>query len=83
VKQQDIATILLVIGFSAVVSLFVSKAIFAPPKNRQQSIQQVQAITSDFPMPSAKYFNSQALDPTKPITVGQNVNNNPFNNNPQ
>ena len=79
-KQQDVATIILVIGISAFVSLFVSKAIFVPPKDRQQSIQQVQAITTDFQVQEkdSPYFNSNSLDPTKPITVNRNTGSNPF-----
>lgn len=79
-KQQDVATIILVIGISAIVSLFVSKAIFVPPKDRQQTVQQVQAITTDFetPAPDSPYFNSNLIDPTKTIQVNQSNSNNPF-----
>lgn len=77
-KQKDIALIIIIVVFSAVISLFVSKAIFTSPKNRQQTAEVVQPITADFPKPDSKYFNSQAFDPTKVITIGQNANPNPF-----
>jgi len=78
-KQKDIALIAVIVFISAVISLFVSKAIFAAPKNRQQQVAVVQPITADFPAPDKAYFNSSAIDPTQLITIGQNANPNPFN----
>ncbi len=77
-KQKDLALIAVIVFLSAIVSFFVSKLIFAPPANRQQQVEVVQAITSDFPKPDSRYFNSSAFDPTKPINIGQNTNTNPF-----
>lgn len=78
-KQKDIALIVVIVFLSAIISFFLSKLIFAPPKNRQQSVEVISSITADFPQPDTRYFNSSAFDPTKPIIVGQNTNTNPFN----
>lgn len=78
-KQKDILLIIIIVFASAIISLFVSKAIFVQPKNRQQQVEMVQPITADFPQPDNHYFNSSAFDPTKLITIGQNTNPNPFN----
>jgi hypothetical protein len=80
-KQKDIALIIVIVFVSAVLSLFVSKAIFSSPENRQQTAEVVQPITADFPKPDTRYFNTQAFDPTKVITVGDNANPNPFSSN--
>ena len=77
-KQKDIALIIIIVFISAIISLFVSKAIFAPPKNRQQEVEVVQPITADFPKPDSRYFNKHAFDPTQLITIGQNANADPF-----
>lgn len=77
-KQKDVALIIVIVFLSAVVSLFASKAIFTSPKNRQQEVEVVQPITSNFPQPDSSYFNSSAIDPTQLINVGQNANTNPF-----
>lgn len=82
-KQKDIALIVIIVVISAIVSLFVSKAIFVSPKNRQQSAEIVQPITTDFPQPDSSYFNKQAFDPTKVINIGQNANPNPFSSTSQ
>lgn len=77
-KQKDIALIAIIVFFSAIFSYFISNAIFASPKNRQQQVEVVQPITADFPAPDSKYFNSNAIDPTQTITIGQNQNTDPF-----
>lgn len=77
-KQKDIALIVVIVFFSAIISLFVSKAIFASPKNRQQQVEVVQKITADFPTPDPAYFNKKAFDPTQQINIGQGTNPDPF-----
>lgn len=78
-KQKDLALIIVVVFISAVVSLVVSKTLFSSPKNRQQAVEVVDPITSDFPAPDSHYFNSQSIDPTKLIKIGDNSNPTPFN----
>ncbi len=82
-KQKDIALIVIVVLISAIFSLFVSNAIFASPKNRQQSVETVQPITAEFPAPDKQFFNDKAVDPTKVITIGQNANPDPFSGSSQ
>jgi hypothetical protein len=82
-KQKDIALIVVIVFFSAVVSLFISKAIFASPKNRQQEVEVVQPITADFPDPDTRYFNEHSFDPTQQINIGQGTNPDPFSSKSQ
>lgn len=77
-KQKDIALIIVIVFFSAIISIFISKAIFSSPKTKDQQVEVVQPITADFPKPDSKYFNAQAFDPTQLITIGQNSNPDPF-----
>lgn len=77
-KQKDIALIAVVVFISATISIFISKSIFVKPANRQQEVEVVQAIDSKFNPPDTRYFNSQAFDPTQPITIGDNANPDPF-----
>ncbi|HSW37403.1 MAG TPA: hypothetical protein VLG37_03490 [Candidatus Saccharimonadales bacterium] len=78
-KQKDIALIIIIVFISAVLSLFLSKMLFASPKNRQQKVEVVEPISADFPTPDSRYFNTQAFDPTKLIKIGDNTNPTPFN----
>ena len=77
-KQQDIGLIAIIVIVSAVISIVISNKIFASPKNRQQQVEVVQPITADFTQPDTHYFNKDAFDPTKTITIGQNNNTDPF-----
>jgi len=78
-KKQGIALIVVVVFISAIISLVVSNLIFASPKNRQQKVEKVDPISSNFTTPDSTYFNPQSVDPTKLITIGPNTNPNPFN----
>lgn len=77
-KQKDLAVIAVAVFISAILSYFISSSLIVPSKNRQQEVEVVQAITSDFPQPDNSYFNDKAFDPTKLITIDQNGNPDPF-----
>lgn len=77
-KQKDFALIAVIVFISAIVSLFASKALFNDNKASSKEAEKVTAITSDFPAPDNRYFNTDSIDPTKTITIQQNDNTNPF-----
>jgi hypothetical protein len=79
-KQKDIALIIVIVAFSAVISFFISTKIFVTPSNRQQKVQVVDVIDSNFQKPSEKYFNKDSIDPVQLVQIGDNNNQNPFNN---
>jgi hypothetical protein len=78
-KQKDIALIIIIIGFSGIVSLVISTKIFVTPDNRQQKVQTVDVIDSSFQKPSEKYINKDSIDPVQLVQIGDNNNQNPFN----
>lgn len=78
-KQKDIILIMVVAFISVVVSIVVSKFVFATPANRQQNVEVVQPISASFPPADKRYFNPQSIDPTQLITIGSNANPVPFN----
>ena len=77
-KQKDIVLIIVVVFISAVFSLVVSSVLISSPKNRQQKVEVVDPITSDFKTPDSKYFNANSIDPTKLIQIGDSNNPQPF-----
>ncbi len=82
-KQKDVALILVMVFISAVAALLISQWVFSSPKNRKQSAEVVDTITSEFPAPPVKYFNADSVNPTQEITIGDSNNPNPFNTKPQ
>lgn len=77
-KQKDILTIAGLVVVSAFISVVVSRIFITSPKNRSQQVEVVDKITSDFPAPSAKYFNDNSVNPTKVIQIGDSPNPQPF-----
>lgn len=77
-KQKDIALILVIVIFSAIISFAAGRLVFAAPRDRQQSVEVVNAISTDFPLPDSKYFNAKSIDPTQLINILQNANTAPF-----
>jgi hypothetical protein len=80
-KQKDIALIIVVVFLSGIVSFVLSGQLFSKPADRQQKAEVVDVITSDFSLPSEKYFNSNSVDPTQLIQIGDSNNTNPFTGN--
>jgi hypothetical protein len=78
-KQKDVAMIILIAFVSAIISLVVSRLLFTTPRNQEQMVEVVPAITANFPAPDSRYFNSNSIDPTQLIQIGNNNNTNPFN----
>lgn len=78
-KQNDIILIIVMVFVGGVLSFFITSAVITSPKNRKEKVETVQAISSDFKQPDTKYFNSNSVDPTQLIRIGDNSNNQPFN----
>lgn len=77
-KQKDVASLIIVGVVSAVISVFVARLLFNTPKNRQEKVPVVPAISSSFPTPDTAYFNNNSIDPTQLIKIGNNNNPTPF-----
>ncbi len=81
-KQKDIALIILIVFFGAVISVVVSKYLIVPPKNRQQEVEKVVEISQTFKVPvDPRYFNNNSINPTQLIRIGENANPDPFKDN--
>lgn len=78
-KQKDIALIIIVVFISGVLSMFLSKTLISNPKNRNLTVEVVGEISPEFKQPDPKYFNTNSIDPTKIIRIGDSANNQPFN----
>ncbi len=77
-KQQDLGIIIAVAFLSAIVSFLVSNKLFVTPENRQQKVEVVDTIVSDFDQPSTRYFNETSINPTQ-ISQLSSTNQTPFN----
>lgn len=78
-KQKDLTLVLVMAFIGVVVALVLSRWIFATPQNREQKVEVVDVISSEFNLPPSKYFNVQAVNPTQEIRPVPGANPNPFN----
>lgn len=77
-KQKDILLIVVVVFFSGTFSLFISNVLISSPSNRQEKVEVVEPIEAAFNTPDNKFFNKDAVNPTKLIKIGDKTNPNPF-----
>lgn len=77
-KQKDIALIVVIGFFSAIFSLVISNVFLATPDNLTTTVEKVPVISAEFSEPDDRYFNAEALNPTRIITIGENTNQDPF-----
>jgi hypothetical protein len=80
-KQKDLAVIICAAFLSGVLALLLSSLLIKSPSNTNQTAEVVQPIVADFPEPDKKYFNSESIDPTQLIRIGDSTNPTPFNDN--
>lgn len=77
-KKKDIILIVFVVGFSAILSFFLSGLIVGDPASEPLSVERVEPITSEFNAPSDEFFNEEAVNPTQLIRIGDGGNVSPF-----
>ena len=77
-KQKDTALILVIVFLSGIFSFFIANFFVKPPGKNPTKVEVVEKISSDFKSPDTKYFNSQSVNPTKLIQIGDNSNSTPF-----
>lgn len=79
-KQKDILSLIMALFVSIIISIFGAKLLFNGSQKSLQTVEVVPVITDNFPTISSQYFNSQSIDPTLLIQIGNNNNPTPFNN---
>lgn len=76
-KQQDVATLLVIVIIAATAAFIVSGK-FISPSNEKRSAHTVGALNADFPVPSSDIFNNNAINPSVRIKIAPGENNQPF-----
>lgn len=76
-KQEDIATLIIVVFVAGVASFFVSSKFISPSSDKLEA-EVVSKITKEFQLPDKKVFNTEAINPTVKIEIGTSTNPDPF-----
>ncbi len=79
-KQKDVALLIVVVIIAGVFSFMISNFLLIPAAGRQAEVEVVSPISSEFVDPDEKYFNSQSVNPTQIIRIGEGENTDPFSN---
>jgi hypothetical protein len=77
-KRKDLTLIAVIAVVAGIFSLIISNLLISSPKNRQQKVEVVDAITQQFNEPDKRYFNGTAGNPTALIRINDNANPAPF-----
>lgn len=76
-KQKDLAVIFVAVIVSAVFSFIVSGLLISPAEETLRA-EEVDPISADFSELDERYFNKDAVNPTKRIEIGASQNAQPF-----
>lgn len=87
-KQKEVALLVGVAFFTAVVAFILSTVIFKTPSVRSTKVPTAGSINTSFPDirhdPNYSFiFNTNALDPAVPLDASNVPNNRPFNGSSQ
>lgn len=77
-KQKDIALIVVVAIVSGVISIFITSTFVVGKSTKELKAETVSPISSTFDKPDDQVFNSNAINPTQLIQIGENNNQNPL-----
>lgn len=76
-KNNDIAVLAGVVVFSAIVSILLSNLLFSSGHDIEK-VEVAPKISSSFPAPDDRFFNKDAIDPTRTITISPTTVTDPF-----
>lgn len=77
-KKQDLGIIIAVAIFAGIFSLVASNLIFTPRSTKGLKAQKIDTIQATFNQPDKRYFNTESINPTQLIQIGDNSNGQPF-----
>lgn len=77
-KKNDLVLIIVVGIVAGIFSLVSTNLIFTPKNIKNLKAQKIDAIDSSFNQVDKKYFNSESINPTQLIQIGDKANPQPF-----
>lgn len=69
-KKSDIAAIILISSISIIVAYFLANAIIGKPTGETAKIKTVEPISAEVEKPDTSIFNSEAINPTVEVEIG-------------
>lgn len=69
-KKSDIAMIILIASISMLMAYFIGKAVIGDVQNETVKVKTAEPITTDISKPDPSVFNSNAINPTVEVIIG-------------
>jgi mannitol-specific phosphotransferase system IIBC component len=69
-KKSDIAMIILIASISVLIAYFVAKAVLGDVQNQSVKVKTAEPITSEVVEPDKTVFNTNAINPTVEVIIG-------------
>jgi mannitol-specific phosphotransferase system IIBC component len=69
-KKSDIAMIILIASISVLIAYFVAKAVLGDVQNESVKVKTAEPITSEVVEPDKTVFNTNAINPTVEVIIG-------------
>lgn len=69
-KKSDIATIILIASISVLLAYFAAKALIGDVQNESVQVKTADPITTEVKGPDSTVFNSDAINPTVEVIIG-------------
>lgn len=76
-KKNDLFVIIAVAVFAGILSLVASNLLFTPKSTKDLTAQRIDTIQSSFQQPDKRYFNTESINPTQLIQIGDSPSNQP------
>ncbi len=70
-KKSDIAMIILIASISVLAAYFVAKTVIGDVKADTVKVKTAERITTNITQPDPTVFNSNAINPTVEVIIGQ------------
>jgi hypothetical protein len=77
-KQDDIVLVIGTMIASAIFAILVTATPILGSTAKNQDVTVVSTINTSFQPPSSKYLNTNSIDPTLLVKIGDNSNTTPF-----
>lgn len=79
-KKNDLAAVVLIVAFAAVVSYLAANYFIGSPQTNPVQVEVISPISDSFQTPDSRIFNKNAIDPTVKIKGGSESSDKPFTN---
>lgn len=70
-KKTDIFTIIIIASIGMVAAFFISNSFLGDPDNLSMRHKTISAVSADVTAPNPETFNTEAINPTVEVYVGQ------------